>query len=231
MAGVFISYRRSDASGWAGRLWDHLVAAFGSDLVFRDIDTLPPGTEFDTYIGEAVTSCDVLIAIISPGWLSATEEGKRRLDDPSDLLWKELVTALQLGKRVVPALVGGTRPPSIAELPDDLKPLARRQAYELSERRWAEDCRLLADFISPLLGSSRSNLVTAKARLTDAVRGLEHLDQGRLALTLLGEHTKGVERFDAVKSALQRKVREARTPDSIALLTRSLKKAGILVTA
>jgi len=35
--------------------------------------------EFDTYINEAVGSCDVLLALIGPRWLEASDSGRRRL--------------------------------------------------------------------------------------------------------------------------------------------------------
>ena len=34
---IFINYRRSDSSGYAGRLRDHLVTQFGRDRVFIDV--------------------------------------------------------------------------------------------------------------------------------------------------------------------------------------------------
>jgi hypothetical protein len=41
MAGVFLSYRRNDSGGWAGRLRDHLVLRYGADRVWQDVDHLP----------------------------------------------------------------------------------------------------------------------------------------------------------------------------------------------
>jgi hypothetical protein len=40
---VFISYRREDTPGHAGRLYDRLQQEFGADNVFIDVDTLLPG--------------------------------------------------------------------------------------------------------------------------------------------------------------------------------------------
>lgn len=107
MAGIFISYRRADAEGWAGRLSDSLKVELGRVNIFRDIDDIPPGVEFDTYIAEAVGSCDVLIALIGPRWLNVTDKsGQRRLDDPNDFIRLEIATALKRNVRVIPALVG-----------------------------------------------------------------------------------------------------------------------------
>jgi hypothetical protein len=156
MAGVFISYRRSDAEGWAGRLHDALTAHLGAGRfsrikIFRDIEGIPPGVDFETYINEAVGSADVLIALIGPRWLTASESGRRRLDDPHDLTRAEIATALRRKVTVIPVLVGNATMPESADLPDDLKPLARRQAHELSDSRWAHDCRNLTRVVKPIV--------------------------------------------------------------------------------
>src|SRR5678815_1690123 len=102
MSGIFISYRRSDSEGWAGRLSDSLKAELGRVNIFRDIEDIPPGVEFDTYIETAVSSCDVLIAIIGPHWLAAANsDGQRRLDDPKDFTRLEIVGALKRNIRVI----------------------------------------------------------------------------------------------------------------------------------
>src|SRR5688572_26250725 len=112
MAGIFISYRREDASGYAGRLCDDLVARLGRDHVFMDIDTLPPGVDFVKSLDDALRTGDVVLAVIGPRWASATDAaGNRRLDNPDDWVRLEIATALaRSGIRVVPVLVGNARP-------------------------------------------------------------------------------------------------------------------------
>ena len=152
MSGIFISYRRSDSEGWAGRLSDSLKAELGRVNIFRDIEDIPPGVEFDTYIETAVSSCDVLIAIIGPHWLTAANsDGQRRLDDPKDFTRLEIVGALKRNIRVIPTLVGNAALPNGDDLPEDIKPLVRRQTYELSDVRWADDCRRLAAVLKPIV--------------------------------------------------------------------------------
>src|SRR5438128_24895 len=58
MPRIFISYRRDDSSGHAGRLFDELCNQFGRDQVFMDIDTLEPGQDFVNVLENAVGSCD-----------------------------------------------------------------------------------------------------------------------------------------------------------------------------
>lgn len=79
---VFISYRREESSGLAGRLYDRLAARFGDDQVFMDVDTIALGVDFADVITQAVSTCEVLLAVIGPRWLTATDEdGQRRLDE------------------------------------------------------------------------------------------------------------------------------------------------------
>ena len=137
MDGIFISYRRDDSAGYAGRLYDRLAAHFGAGRVFMDVEGIELGTDFVTAIENAVGSCRVLIVVIGDEWLHTPDAaGRRRLDDPNDFIRLETVTALQRDIRVVPVLVGGAAMPRADELPEDLRPLARRQAIEVSHKQW-----------------------------------------------------------------------------------------------
>jgi hypothetical protein len=159
MDGIFISYRRDDSAGYAGRLYDRLIPHFGAHRVFMDVEGIELGTDFVAAIEEAVGSCRVLIVIIGDEWLKTTDAaGRRRLEDPHDFIRLETVTALQRGIRVVPVLVGGALMPRAEELPDDLKPLARRQAIEISHKQWeattAELIRALEAILSPAVAAN-----------------------------------------------------------------------------
>jgi hypothetical protein len=45
-AKVFISYRRDDSAGHAGRVHDWLAHEFGANLLFMDVDSIPLGSDF-----------------------------------------------------------------------------------------------------------------------------------------------------------------------------------------
>ena len=140
MARIFISYRREDSGASAGRLYDRLEAHFGHDNVFMDIDVIEPGLDFIEVIERTVASCDVLIALIGRQWLVLTEaDGQRRLDHPEDFVRREIATALQRNIRVIPALIQDTPMPRATRLPDDLQPLAQRNAVELSDTHFHRD--------------------------------------------------------------------------------------------
>jgi TIR domain len=145
MPGIFISYRREDAPGHAGRLADALTSRFGEEQVFMDLD-MEPGVDFVKQINEAVASCRLLIAVIGPRWATAEDvQGRRRLDDPADFIRVEVEAGLrQADVRVVPVLVQGAQMPSAEELPPALADLARRNALELSDVRWKYDVDRLA---------------------------------------------------------------------------------------
>jgi hypothetical protein len=148
---IFINYRREDSAGHAGRLFDRLGARFPG-RVFMDIDTLEPGVDFVEVIETAVGSCEVLIVLIGHEWLSVKDAaGHRRLDDPADYVRLEVATALQRRIRVIPVLVQSASMPRAEELPPDLATLARRNAIELSDARWAYDVDRLIRTIEEVL--------------------------------------------------------------------------------
>src|SRR3954471_12198250 len=118
MARVFISYRREDSMAYAGRLSDRLQQHLGKDQVFMDIDAIEPGEDFVELLEHRVSSCDVLIVLIGPRWLTAKdEEGRTRLENAEDFVYLEIKTALEHGVRVIPALVGGAHMPRSTDLP------------------------------------------------------------------------------------------------------------------
>lgn len=140
---VFISYRRRDSAASCGRLYDWLVSALGVERVFRDIDSLAPGTLFADRLRRSVAECDAFIVLIGPSWLAAEPEGRRRLDDPDDFVRLEIETALRQGKPVFPVLVEGARMPTASELPASVAPIAASNAIEIADRHFTADMRRL----------------------------------------------------------------------------------------
>jgi hypothetical protein len=154
---IFLNYRREDAAGHAGRLWDALSEGiedqpgFDENQIFMDIDTIEPGVDFREAIRKAVQASDVFLTVIGRHWLTATDsKGRRRLDNPADFVRVEIESALQRAAqhhdvRVVPTRVQGAEMPGVEELPDGLADLAHRNAIELTDERWHYDVgRLLA---------------------------------------------------------------------------------------
>src|SRR5262245_10860007 len=143
-AKIFISYRRDDSAGYAGRLMDRLDREFGRDLVFMDVDAIPLGTNFSKVLHEEVAKCGVLLAMIGPNWLDARDEhGNRRLDDPNDFVRIEIAAALQRTIPVIPVLLEGAIIPKAAELPEDLKELSLRNGMEIRHASFQDDMNRL----------------------------------------------------------------------------------------
>lgn len=142
---IFISYRRDDSEGEAGRLYDDLTRVFGPDAVFMDVSDIHPGKDFRQAIDDNVAKCAVLLAMIGPEWTTVKDaSGARRLDQPNDFVCLEITSALTRGIDVIPVLVHGARMPAPAELPDALQNLAYRNCVELTHTRWNSDVEVLS---------------------------------------------------------------------------------------
>jgi hypothetical protein len=149
---VFISYRREETAGHAGRLYDEMVERLGAGNVFMDVD-LEPGIDFVERITTAVGGCRALLVVMGPRWaVGADGNGQPRITDPADFVRLEVETALARPRvTVIPVLVAGARMPAPEQLPEPLRPLARRNAIELSDQRWRYDVGRLLDAIAGLL--------------------------------------------------------------------------------
>lgn len=150
---IFISYRREDSEGEAGRLSDDLAESFSEDSVFMDVAAIQPGRDFRKAIDESIHQCSVLLAIVGPVWLEAKNAlGEKRLEDESDFVRLEIASALQRDIPVVPVLVRGAKMPRAEQLPQDLRELAYRNAVELTHARWKSDLQILTRALKPYLG-------------------------------------------------------------------------------
>ena len=149
MAGtIFINYRREDSIGTAGRLRDRLALTFGHKNLFMDVDSIPAGVDFLTYLNKQVAACDVVLVVIGQNWLDSKDEsGRRRLDNPDDFVAVEIAAALARDIRVIPVLVDEARMPKADKLPDPIKLLARRNAVEVRHTHFGRDAEALIEKI------------------------------------------------------------------------------------
>jgi hypothetical protein len=145
MASIFISYRRDDTGGHAGRLCDRLTARFGGDRVFLDIQDIRPGENFASSIEDTITTCDCVIAVIGPRWLDAIRQRALAADD---FVRHEIVAALTRHVTVIPVLMGGARMPAAADLPPELAELSRINAIEVRDARFDQDVAELEAFLA-----------------------------------------------------------------------------------
>jgi hypothetical protein len=135
MPKITISYRRADSQDITGRIFDRLVARFGRDSVFRDIDNIRPGLDFREQIEQTLQRSDVLLAIVGPKWLGRAKSADPRIENEADLVRIEIATALKRNIPVIPVLVGGTKMPTTRHLPEEIKEFAFRHAVTIGSGR------------------------------------------------------------------------------------------------
>ncbi|HEY7339552.1 MAG TPA: SUMF1/EgtB/PvdO family nonheme iron enzyme [Ktedonobacterales bacterium] len=138
---IFISYRRDDSQATVDHIYDRLTESFGATAIFMDVDAIPPGYDFSSYITYVLQQCRVVLIVIGPSWPTATEKsgayaGQPRLTNPSDHVRIETEQALALASvsdagepigdlRLIPLLVQGASMPSQEQLPASLQQLTR----------------------------------------------------------------------------------------------------------
>jgi hypothetical protein len=138
MNSIFISYRREDTLVYADRLQEDVAGHFGADEVFRDMDTIEPGSDFVAAIDGALSETEIMLVVIGPKWLGP--EGRRHLHETGDYVRAEVAAGLRSPRvRVIPVLVGGARMPAEDELPAEISSLTRRNAFEMIDTRWRAD--------------------------------------------------------------------------------------------
>ena len=172
MASVFITYRRSDSSSATGRIADRLQSHFGRDKIFFDIDTIPLGIDFRTFVNDQLDKTDVFLVIIGDEWLEASDaEGNRRIDNPDD--WVRLEVSAALAREnvpVIPVLVGtASGPPRAEELPSELADLSARNSIILrSDTTFEGQIEKLIECIESL---GRETAADETANITQLVVG------------------------------------------------------------
>jgi hypothetical protein len=160
MPGIFINYRRDDAPGVAGRLYDYLSKRFSQRELFIDVDYIKPGLDFVKQLDAQVSQCDAMLALIGPDWLTAEDErGRRRLNGDKDYVRIELASALKRDIPVIPVLVQGAAMPAEDDLPDDIKSLTLRHALELRHTRFASDADAIASALKASLPQRKSKWI------------------------------------------------------------------------
>jgi hypothetical protein len=158
--GIFVSYRRSETTAYAGWLADRLGNYFGKQNVFRDIGSIELGMDFVEAIERALGGCAVMLVVIGRNWATALKEyGQTGQEDYARL---EVSTALERNVRVIPVLVQGAFIPHAEELPNDLAPLRRRQAIELHDLNWDSDVEHLIGELERIVGKGEERTTSSK---------------------------------------------------------------------
>jgi hypothetical protein len=138
---IFVSYRRGDAASASGRLFDGLEQRYGADAVFLDVEGILPSDDFVQAIRAALARTAILVVVIGPDWL--------RQPDPerTDYVVEEVKTALEGDIPIVPVLVEGGSMPDAADLPEEVRALATRDALTIHHDSWDDGFRELTETI------------------------------------------------------------------------------------
>jgi hypothetical protein len=181
MPGVFLSYRRNDSGGWAGRLRDHLVVRYGEGRVWQDVEDLTAGSEYLPQILENIASADAVLIVIGPHWLEESGGGgKTRLANPKDVLRTEIVHALKRKSGVIPTLVGGASMPDAKKLPRHVAPLVKRHGIAIIDADWARSMQLLFERLHDLSRAARAAVKRRVGTLDETLATLDTLQDSCL---------------------------------------------------
>jgi hypothetical protein len=135
MPKIAISYRRSDTSAVAGRIFDRLGVHYGRHSVFMDVDDIPIGIDFRQHIVETLRQTDVLLAVIGAKWAGTKADGDARIAEENDPVRVEIELAVRQGLIVIPVLVDGAKMPEASALPESFGTFAFLNAAEVATGR------------------------------------------------------------------------------------------------
>src|SRR6185436_14407529 len=197
MAGIFVSYRRADSLMAAGRLSDDLVDFFGREQLFRDVDAIEGGADFERAILDALRAAAVELVVIGRKWTSVADAaGTRRVAQPDDYVRREIETAFAERIGVIPILVDGAAMPSPDELPQTLAPLTRLHAFEVADRTWRYDVEQLAKHLENRYDVERTAALPSAGLIKGVVAAVRNYVPDLLLLlarpkTLIARHNLG----------------------------------------
>ncbi|GLY89485.1 toll/interleukin-1 receptor domain-containing protein [Actinoallomurus iriomotensis] len=173
MTTVFVNYRTSDEENTAALLEHALSERFASNVFFRVSKSIKPGDDFEKELLRGVCRSSALLAVIGPRWLEVRDEhGVREIDKESDWVRREIVTAFDLGIRVIPVLIGEARPLPEDALPTELERLATCQYVRLRSRDLEADLDRLAIALTELVPDLHdAKVISPAARTVDQAHG------------------------------------------------------------
>ena len=124
---IFISYRREDSIHQSGRIHEWLCRHFGKEDIFFDVDSIPPGANWKSYLDNMIGQCDVLLVPIGDQWLTIMQERA----DQTDMVRYEIEAALRRGIPIIPLQVGNAPMPDERSLPDSIHDLTAYQGVPI----------------------------------------------------------------------------------------------------
>lgn len=148
----------------------------------KDVDSIPLGFDFRTYLDEQVQKCEVFLAVIGRTWMGMKgSKGTSRLEDAEDFVRIELEAALKRPIPVIPVLVGGAKIPPAERLPPSIQALSYRHGVEVRpDPDFHRDMdRLIASFSQQICDLSKQQTdlsVPSKPEETKHIVSSAHMD-------------------------------------------------------
>ena len=155
-ARVFINYRRKTDQLGVKPIYDRLTSEFGIENVFKDVDNIPLGADFNIAINQAIKECNIFIPIISPYWLSSIQDQAQQID----FVRIEIETALKQSKTIIPVFIGDNPIPKQQELPPSIANLVMKNAARIRSERFESDIEGLIREIKTITQRPRQNSTT-----------------------------------------------------------------------
>jgi hypothetical protein len=142
MVRVFICYRRRDGH-CAGTVAEHLTSAVGNGSVFRDIDALRAGADWQQGILSSIASSDVFLSLIGTDWIGNAADSTSRISNPGDTLRREIEYAIERQIPIVPVLVDDALLPGEAKLPGSIRGILSLQCERIRDSDFRSDVQRL----------------------------------------------------------------------------------------
>ncbi|MEQ0560553.1 toll/interleukin-1 receptor domain-containing protein [Amycolatopsis sp. NEAU-NG30] len=154
MTQVFLNYRADDEKFGVALIDRALSEKFGESAVFFASRSIDLGAEWEREMFDAVRRSDALLVIMGRNWLESPVPGTghRRIDDPCDFVRREIETAFELGKQVIPVRLD-VRRFTAEELPETLRSLPELQDIHIHCRTTKTDIDQLAERLRKLIPS------------------------------------------------------------------------------
>lgn len=153
---VFVNFRNGDGQQAAAHLYEALVDRYEPEQIFRSSETIPAGDDYVRALTAAPANSEVTLSLIGPRWQEAEDSrGRPRLADPDDWVRKEIRTALEAGRRVIPVLLDDAPRLVEARLPADIAAIARNQHLHWYSRDTAASFGVISERLERLIPGLR----------------------------------------------------------------------------
>ena len=169
---VFISYRRDDTGDVVDRLEKGLRKALPDFKIFRDTGGIAPAEDYLKVLKEEIERNKVFLAVIGSRWLGDESGGRRRIDDPEDVLRREVEWRLRRSSPILPVLVDGASMPGESDLPKRMRGIAHINAAHLRGESFNRDVKALAARIKKLVEQEIKEQEEAETWITEHYESL-----------------------------------------------------------